>query len=219
MRLNILHADGSIESGDLELGQTSDRPPDCRLAFSSPRRASVAVESGDYFECLVDLRRTIEKEGGKVLCQGARRDVFPSPMQRRTAGGLSAYIQRLGEKAFEPDTVNVLDEAEADLVGTVEEQRAYHEAWLVSLGWRKTKAGSWLMTDPSKTPSAGEIEEAKRFPNGTVSRIGCGYSADEAVPGEAVEGCWEVDENGCIVGSFLKNPRYDPDHVRVRSKG
>lgn len=213
--LIIRDADGSMDVGDLELGQTSDTPPNCRFAFRSPRRKEVTVENSDFFECLVDLRRIIEAEGGRILCQGGRRDVFPSPMQRRTAGGLKADVQRLGEKALEQDMVNVLDEAEADLIGTIDEQRAFHEAWLVSLGWQKTKAGSWFMTDPSKTPSAGEIEEARRFPNGTVSRIGGGYSAEESAPREAIEGCWEVDGQGRIVERFLKNPHYDPDHVKT----
>ena len=217
--LSILHADERVETGDLTSRGPEGSPAKCRIEFESQERKVLVRENDDFFECLIDLRRIVDEEGGKVLCQGARRDVFPSPMQRRTSGGLTAYAQRLGEKAFERDTVKIFDKANADLIGTVEEQRAYHEEWLISLGWQKTRAGSWFMVDPSKTPSAGEIEEAKRFPNGTVSRIGGGYLADEAVPSEAIEGCWEVDENGQIIGSFLKNPRYNPDVVRAPIKG
>lgn len=144
VELNILHRDGSLESGELELGQTSTTPPDCRLTFSSPRREASAFENSDFFECLVDLRRVIEREGGKVLCHGARRDVFPSPMQRRTAGGLKAYRQRLGEKALEQDQVDTLGETEASLIGTVDEQRAYNEMWLQSLGWEKSGGGQMV---------------------------------------------------------------------------
>ncbi|MEM8948499.1 MAG: hypothetical protein AAGA21_02865 [Pseudomonadota bacterium] len=209
MELKILHADGSLEAGEFELGQTSDRPPNCRLTFRSPRREASTFENSDFFECLVDFRRVIEGEGGKVLCHGARRDVFPSPMQRRTAGGLKAYHQRLGEKALEQDQVDTFAETEAALVGTVDEQRAYNETWLRSLGWEQS-GGKWYMTDASKTPTPGEIEEAKRFPNGSVSRIASGFDPDGAVPIEAIEGAWPVDGEGRIAGKFLKNPRYDP---------
>lgn len=209
MELKILHSDGSLESGEVELGQTSSTPPNCRLAFRSSRRGASAFENSDFFECLVDLRRVIEREGGKVLCHGARRDVFPSPMQRRTAGGLKAYQQRLGAKAQEQDQVDTFGESEADLIGSVDEQRAHNEAWLQSLGWEKS-GDVWFMTDAAKSASPGEIEEAKRYPNGSVSRIGGGFNPDGAVPSEAIEGFWRVDGEGRIAGKFLKNPRYDP---------
>lgn len=214
MDLKILHADGVVKIGNLDISQTTERPPNCRLVFSSPRRDALAFENSDFFECLIDLRRVLEEEGAKPLCHGARRDVFPSPMQRRTGGGLRAYQQRLGEKASEQDVVETFGEVDAEIIASVDEQRVFHEEWLVSLGWYKTRGGNWFMTDPSKTPTPGEIEEAKRFPNGTVSRIGGGYAADEAVPREAIEGCWEVSETGEIVGHFLKNPYYDPSVVR-----
>lgn len=208
MKLSILHADGVMEIGDVDFSQTPDHPPNCRLVFRSSRRDALTFEKSDFFECLVDLRRILEKEGAKALCNGARRDVFPSPMQRRTGGGFKTYQQRLGEKALEHDVVNTFAEVDADVIASVDEQRAFHGEWLVSLGWYKTKGGSWFMADPSKMPTPGEVEEARRIPNGTVSRIGGGYSGDEAVPREAIEGCWEVDGAGQITGSFLKNPYY-----------
>jgi hypothetical protein len=59
-------------------------------------------------------------------------------------------------------------------------------------------------------PLPGEIEEAKRFPNGWVYRIAGGFGAKDRVPPEAVVGAWRVDAQGKIVGDFIPNPRYDP---------
>jgi hypothetical protein len=66
------------------------------------------------------------------------------------------------------------------------------------------------------TPHPGEIEEAKRFPNGHVYRIAGPFGAADAVPPEAIVGAWKVDADGVIVGEFVKNPNYDPIHWPVQ---
>jgi len=59
-------------------------------------------------------------------------------------------------------------------------------------------------------PEPGEIEEARRFPNGWVYRIAGDFGPDDRIPPEAIVGAWKVDERGVIVGDFIKNERYDP---------
>jgi hypothetical protein len=59
-------------------------------------------------------------------------------------------------------------------------------------------------------PLAGEIEEAKRNPNGWVYRIAGVFRENEAIPPQAIVGAWQVDGNGHIVGDFQRNPNYDP---------
>jgi hypothetical protein len=39
------------------------------------------------------------------------------------------------------------------------------------------------------------------------------YDPDGAVPPEAIQGAWQVDDFGEIVGKFIPNPNYDPDHT------
>ena len=57
-------------------------------------------------------------------------------------------------------------------------------------------------------PMAGEVEEAKRHPNGWVYRIQGTYSSDDAVPPEVIIGAWKVDPEGKIVGDFVPNPNF-----------
>ncbi len=58
-------------------------------------------------------------------------------------------------------------------------------------------------------PFSGEIEEAKRNPNGWVYRIAGRFGAGDKIPKEAIVGAWKVDANGCIVGEFVRNQNYD----------
>ena len=41
------------------------------------------------------------------------------------------------------------------------------------------------------------------------------YDSDGAVPPQAVKGAWKVDENGNIVGEFIPNPNYVPNHPKI----
>jgi hypothetical protein len=59
-------------------------------------------------------------------------------------------------------------------------------------------------------PARGEIEEAKRYPNGCVYRISGHLDPNGLVPPEAIAGAWRVDASGNIIGEFVANPNYDP---------
>jgi hypothetical protein len=65
-------------------------------------------------------------------------------------------------------------------------------------------------TSETIAPHPGEIEEAKRIPNGWVYRIAGNFKDNERVPPEAIVGAWKVDAGGKISGAFIKNDRYDP---------
>jgi hypothetical protein len=212
INLSIQHSDGTVEDGTVLANGPEGSPSSCRIEFRSPTRSAITFRNADFFACLIDLRRMVEKEGGLVLCQGARKDVFPSP-KMRSSGSMAAYSLELTKPASERGRVRIFDPATADEVASVDEQLAFYDQWLESLGWEKS-GDMWFQTDSSKTPSPGEIEEAKHYPNGSVSRIGGGYAAHEAIPSEAIEGFWRVDGEGRIFGRFLKNPRYDPNHVK-----
>lgn len=54
------------------------------------------------------------------------------------------------------------------------------------------------------------IAEAKANPNGWVYAIVGEYGPSEAVPPQAIQGAWKVDENGQLTGEFKSNPNFDP---------
>jgi hypothetical protein len=89
--------------------------------------------STDVFKALQGLRLELERDGVRLLCAGARRDVWPSGMARDMGGGRKAYIMRLGRQAARADLVDIFEYAEPSLVGTVLEQHEYFRAWLDSV--------------------------------------------------------------------------------------
>jgi hypothetical protein len=88
----------------------------------------------DMFEALVRLRRQLEPDGLTVAVQGSRRDTYPSGMARDMGGGMRVYIMRPGHPARRKDLVDLLDDAPPDQTATVDEQRAFFEAWLGERG-------------------------------------------------------------------------------------
>ena len=88
----------------------------------------------DMFEALVRLRRQLEPDGLIVAVQGARRDTYPSGMARDMGGGMQVYVMRPGLGARLEDLVKTLDDAPPDQMATVDEQRAFAEAWRAQPG-------------------------------------------------------------------------------------
>ncbi|WP_132386407.1 hypothetical protein [Novosphingobium sp. PhB165] len=52
--------------------------------------------------------------------------------------------------------------------------------------------------------------EARANPNGWVYAIAGGYDDTEAVPPQAIQGAWKVNEHGILTGEFSANPNFDP---------
>ena len=88
----------------------------------------------DMFEALVRLRRQLEPDGLVVAVQGARRDTYPSGMARDMGGGMRVYVMRPGLRARRDDLVGTFDDAPPDQIATVDEQRAFAEAWQAEPG-------------------------------------------------------------------------------------
>lgn len=101
------------------------------IAFDSDLLPVVRYEGEDLFECMVGLRLALEGIGARILCAGARRDVYPSGMSRQMAGGRIAYKLRIAEPAA--DRVDIFDVVDGDSVGTIEEQREYYKTWQKSI--------------------------------------------------------------------------------------
>jgi len=94
----------------------------------------ISGAGGDYFESLIKIRENLEARDWKILCNGARVDVYPSRMSRQMSMGLKAYTLKLGVQASLRDLVDILDEAELEKIGTIVEQINNYRLWVSSLG-------------------------------------------------------------------------------------
>jgi len=90
--------------------------------------------SDDLFNALIDVRLKCSEYDINLLCNGARKDVFPSSMSKSMGGGLFAYKLTLGKQAKRSDVVNIFEPTnEHNLIATPDEQRAFYKEWLASL--------------------------------------------------------------------------------------
>jgi hypothetical protein len=127
-RIKIALASGEI--GEYSFSISKTEPYFLEVDGYGPGKLRADAE--DLFECLAKLRLDLEKEGAKVLCNGARLDAFPSGMAREMSGGKKVYLLKKGEPANPRDLVNTFDEAPIEKIASVADQREYYLAWIES---------------------------------------------------------------------------------------
>ena len=103
------------------------------LVLVVPGDRNVEATGVDLFDSLRNLRATLEEDGIRILCAGARADVYPSGMSRTMSDGRKAYTLKLGLVAQRNDLVDIFSYASPREVGTVAEQRRFHEQWISSI--------------------------------------------------------------------------------------
>lgn len=123
--------DSGVQQATVALEPTAEG---CRLELRLADGRNLVADGGDYFDCLVTVRRTLELEGATLFCQGARRDVWPSGMARSMGAGLKAYVLVNGRTPTMDDLVDIFNAAEPGDVGTVAEQERTRDDWLASRG-------------------------------------------------------------------------------------
>lgn len=80
------------------------------------------------FLALQKIRLYLEDHGVKLLCNGARIDVYPSGFFMES---FKAYRLVIDKAAAKEDLVNILDATdELERIGTVSDQEAYWKKWL-----------------------------------------------------------------------------------------
>jgi hypothetical protein len=121
--------DGTTEECTVEIVQN----PQSKLVFFGAGFQGREFSGGDLFDAFTSLRKTLEEAGVQLLCAGARPEVFPSGMSRDMGGGRKAYITKLGNPALRTDLVDIFDYSDAQSVGSVSDQHAFHERWVASL--------------------------------------------------------------------------------------
>ncbi len=137
-----------MTSAALSARRSDGRIVDCTIEYEVGRRAEFSVRGDqidikatgeDLFSAMQAARRSLDEMGIFLLCQGARRNVWPSRMARDMGGGMKAYQLRLGEQARRGDLVDILAPAGPEEVATVVDQEMFHKQWLTSL--RQSAAG------------------------------------------------------------------------------
>jgi hypothetical protein len=195
-KVQVLSPDGSTQPATADVTGEDN----LNLVFQNDSLGRFEASESDLFEAMIKLRLWLEAQGYKLLCNGARLDVYPSRMARQMGAGFRAYKMTMGRPAEMNDRVKILDPAPADTIATVAEQKLFYENWLNSI------AEAAKAREQEITPDL--IEAAKKIPNGYVYKINGQFGPNEAVPPEAIMGAWKVNEAGNIVGDFIPNSNY-----------
>jgi hypothetical protein len=101
------------------------------LAAESDVTGPIRVSGSDLFDALDAVRRSFERKGYFLCCNGARIDAYPSAMSRDMGMGLKVYISEMGKPGGE--LVETLDPAPFDRISTVDDQKSWHREWFESL--------------------------------------------------------------------------------------
>lgn len=128
--VRIKQGDGSIIEGELEF--SGDESP-MWMRISAPGVDEHIVEQRDLFECMKGIRTHLAEMNAILLCNGARRDVYPSGMSRDMSGGLVAYVLKPGRPTTRTDLVRIIDYASPETIATVEEQKEFFSSWADSI--------------------------------------------------------------------------------------
>ncbi|GAB3175511.1 hypothetical protein GCM10027059_49180 [Myceligenerans halotolerans] len=118
MRRRAVAKDGRCIDVRLDI---STPPSVVRMSLSEPPLDRVYAEV-DLWECLKSIRGDLERLGILVCCQGARRNVLPSGVNRQMSDGRLAYLIQAGRTPSDDDLVDIFDPAECADVVTIDEQ-------------------------------------------------------------------------------------------------
>ena len=105
---------------------------DWSLTLTSPTESWIGKGS-DCFGAVRDLMAQLEALEITIGVDGARPNAWSSGMQRDMGEGRTTYLTELGSHG-RPATVQTLDPAPLDSVGTLIEQDNFHGEWLAERG-------------------------------------------------------------------------------------
>lgn len=128
--LMIQHDNGSIVEGVISGNAIVDRN---KIKFTSTVTPDIDISGENEFDCLLDLRKELDKYNYHPLCNGARFDAYPLPDDLRTYNGGHLHILTPGKVPNEEDRVETFEYAKPDLITSIAEQKKNYEFWLDSI--------------------------------------------------------------------------------------
>jgi len=129
-QLKVLKPDGQI----VEVTAHFDVSVDSTITISFEDQPLKTFRGEDLFKSMILLREHLNLQGSILLCNGARRDVYPSGMSRGMGKGRKAYTLVIGKQARKHNLIDIFDYAEPSTIAGIESQLNYFEEWKNSLG-------------------------------------------------------------------------------------
>jgi len=118
---------------ELYLYEVAPDDGDMVLVKTTINGQKINIKGENFFSALLSLRKELEKENIQIVCNGAAKNVYPSPMQMSMGSGRTAYKLSMGQQATNSNMVDIFDcDEELDFVDIVEQSK-YYTDWLQSV--------------------------------------------------------------------------------------
>jgi hypothetical protein len=106
---------------------------DCHITVTSSSLGCLDAKGSSLFDTFCHIRNLAEPKNFKFLCNGARKDAFPSPMLQSAIAATKIYLHRDGSPSTRDDLVDFFGHADFEQIGNVAEQERNHKLWLKTL--------------------------------------------------------------------------------------
>lgn len=118
-----------------ELGLYEEAPDDNKqvlleISFNDQRISKMA---NNFFEALQAIREELEINKIQIICNGAAKNVYPSPMQMSMGCGRMAYLLKTGQQAKSADIVDIFNCIDTLTFVSVKEQKIFYRDWIKSI--------------------------------------------------------------------------------------
>ena len=121
---------GEKKKGEIELVEFDDS---VEILFKCDD-ISVKKQESNYFDALIEIRKILEENKIKLLCQGCAKDVYPSAMMLSMGMGRKAYKNTMGVQAKLNSTVDIFSPCTIEEYSTIEQQYHFFNEWAGSIG-------------------------------------------------------------------------------------
>ena len=133
MNIKFKKSNGAVVLGQVTLQDEAPENEDLVAVEIKLAEKTYDAVAESYFEILQNLRQELERDGIQILCNGAAKNVYPSPMTLAMGEGRRAYKMTWGKQALMKDLVDIFDYDESLICCSVEEQNQYYRDWIRSL--------------------------------------------------------------------------------------
>lgn len=132
-RVKLLTNEEKLIFADLVLYEEAIDEEDMVLLEIIIDGEKICNKSENFFSALLNTRKELEKENIQIICNGAAKNIYPSPMQMSMGSGRKAYKLYMGKQAKNSDVVDIFDCDESLEFVNIEEQSKYYDEWLKSI--------------------------------------------------------------------------------------
>lgn len=129
-RVKLLFEKHEIKEIDLYIYDDFEDNPDRISLQIDIEGIKYSGESDNHFEALIELRKGLEMDEIQIMCNGAGKNIYPSPMQFDFGNTRKAYKKYLGQQAKISDLIDIFGYDGGIEFVSIDEQLEFERVWV-----------------------------------------------------------------------------------------